>query len=92
MNQQIEIEEVSTKYDITSNYHSGLMCQNYDATIIGITENDNRISIYPRDGGSFFEFSHSDPDRVIAVAQLMLSFATMVKKNNQKAIDTSSNE
>lgn len=91
MQQQIEIEEVSTKYDITSNYHSGLMCQNYDATIIGITENDNRISIYPRDGGSFFEFSHSDPDRVIAIANMIKAFAEMAKKNNQKVIDTSVN-
>lgn len=86
MQQEIKIEEVSTQYDITANYHSELMCQNYDAKILGVVEGDNRVSIYPRGGGSCFEFFHSDPDRVIAIANMILSFAQMVKNENKKVL------
>lgn len=92
---QINIEEKKTIYDVTCTYHSDIKCQNYDAAITGIEEADGNVTLRPwaNDAydGSFFEFDHSDPDRVIAIAQMMLSFAQMVKKNNQKAIDTSAN-
>lgn len=92
MNNQINIEEKETLYGITYTYHSDMKCQNYDATITGIEESDGSISIRPWVNDAFdgrlFEFSHSDPDRVIAIAQMMLSFAQMVKNNNKKSIDT----
>ena len=91
MQQEIKIEEMSTQYDITAKYHSDLMCQNYDAKILGVSEGDNRISIYPNGCCQGFEFVHSDPDLVIAIANMILSFAQMVKKENQKAIDISNN-
>lgn len=92
---QINIEEKKTIYDVTCTYHSGMKCQNYDAAITGIEEADGNVTLRPwaNDAydGSFFEFDHSDPDRVIAIAQMMLSFAQMVKKNNQKSVDTNAN-
>ena len=92
---QIEIEEKSTLYHIKLTYHSDLMCQNYDTKITGVSESDGRVTLRPWENGDWdanlFEFSHSDPDRVIAVAQMMMSFAQMVKKENQKSIDTNAN-
>lgn len=92
---QIEIEEKKTIYDITCTYHSDKKCQNYDAIITGIEESDGNVSIRPWGNdafdGSFFEFDHSDPDRVIAVAQMMIAFAQAIKKENQKSIDTNAN-
>lgn len=83
---QIEIEEQSTIYNVKMSYHSDLMCENYDADLIGIEENDGRITIKP--GGNplavGFVFDHSDPDRVIAIAQMMLSFAQAIKKGLDK--------
>lgn len=88
---EIEIKERSTLYEVTGDYHSDLMCQNYKGKIFGTTEADNRISIKPGDGmGDGFEFYHSDPDLVIAVAQMILSFAQMAKNENKKPIDVSS--
>ena len=93
MNQQIEIEETSTEYDVTSSYHSALMCQNYDAKILAIEESDGRITLKPNNSGwgNAFVFAHSDPDRVIAIANMMKTFAEMAKKNSQKGIDISNN-
>lgn len=87
---QINIEEVSTKYDVKLTYHSDTKCQNYDARIEAIEEADGTISLVPYDHSGSFEFVNSDPDRVIAIAQMMLSFAQMVK-NNKKAIDSCAN-
>lgn len=96
MDNQINIKEKSTDYDVNLSYHSDLMAQNYDAKI-KITEwNDNRISIYPDAGHEWytdksFTFEHSDPDRVIAIAQMILASAQMVKNHNKKSIDVSDN-
>lgn len=92
---EIEIEEISTQYDVKSEYHSDLMCQNYDAEISGMVFTNGRITIrpgrtfFPDDG---FKFIESDPDRVIAIAQMIMSFAQMVKKENQKRVDINANE
>lgn len=93
---QVNIEEKETIYDIKLSYHSDRKCQNYDAVMTGVEEVDGTITVRPWESdnfkGSFFEFDHSDPDRVIAIAQMMLSFAQMVKNNNKKTIDTTINE
>lgn len=88
---QIEIEEKKTLYDITLTYHSDMKCQNYDAKITGIEEENGKISLEPEHCGKIFEFYNSDPDRVIAIAQMMIAFAQMVKKKNNKPIDTDAN-
>lgn len=81
---EINISEESTKYDITATYHSDMKCQNYDARIIGITEADGRISVKPDRGClGVFEFKHSDPDRVLVVAEMIKAFAEMAKKENK---------
>ncbi len=95
MDNQINIEEKKTLYDITYTYHSDRKCQNYDAAMTGVEEVDGTVTVRPWESdnfkGSFFEFDHSDPDRVIAIAQMMLGFAQMVKNNNKKSIDTDAN-
>lgn len=90
MDNQINIEEKKTIYDITYTYHSDMKCQNYDAKIIGIEEGDGRVSIEPPERITF-EFQNSDPDRVIAIAQMMMAFAHMVKNNSKNSIDTNAN-
>lgn len=93
---QVNIEEKETIYDIKLSYHSDRKCQNYDAIMTGVEEVNGTITVRPWGSddfqGSFFEFDHSDPDRVIAIAQMMLSFAQMVKNNNKKTIDTTVNK
>lgn len=105
MDNQINIEEKQTIYDVKYTYHSDMMCQNYDAQISAEEEPDGKISLYPvfeksnnkypfldfpKDSESF-SFIHSDPDRVIAIAQMMIAFAHMVKNNNKNSIDTNAN-
>lgn len=96
MNNEINIKEKSTNYDVDFSYHSDLMAQNYDAKIKIIEWNDNRISIYPDIDREWytdknFTFEHSDPDRVIAIAQMILAAAQMVKNHSKKGIDVSDN-
>lgn len=88
---QINIEEKKTIYDVTYTYHSNRKCQNYDAQIEAQEESDGTVSLTPDGAGSSFEFYHSDPDRVIAIAQMMMAFAQMVKNKNNKSIDTDAN-
>lgn len=92
MNNQINIEEKMTIYDVKYTYHSDRKCQNYDAQIEAQEESNGTVSLTPDGAGSSFEFYRSDPDRVIAVAQMMMAFAQMVKNHNRKTIDTSANE
>lgn len=87
---QVNIEEKQTIYDVKLAYYSDRKCQNYDAKMEAQEEVDGTISLTPDGAGSSFEFYHSDPDRVIAIAQMMMSFAQMAKNNNQKSIDTMS--
>ena len=90
----VNIEEESTKYNIKLYYHSDLKCENYDVELIGVSESDGRITIKPGDHPAAvgFVFDYSDPDRVIAIAQMMMAFAQMVKNENKKRIDTNNNE
>lgn len=92
---QINIDEKETIYNITLTYHSDRKCQNYDAVMTGVEESDGSVTVRPWGSdnfhGSFFEFSHSDPDRVIAIAQMMTAFAQMVKNKNNKPIDIDTN-
>lgn len=90
---QISIEERATTYDVKLTYHSDIKCQNYDVSIVGIEEPNGRVTLTPGSGTVWekeFMFNHSDPDRVIAIAQMIMSFAQMVKNENKKRIDTSS--
>lgn len=91
--QQVTIEEVSTLYNIDNTYHSDLMASNYVVKAFGTVEADNRITLTPGVGmSSSFTFCHSDPDRVIAIANMLLSFAQMAKNESKKSIDTSINK
>lgn len=86
---QVNIEETATKYDVSLTYHSDIKCENYEAKITGVELPLGKVTILP--SGTFFpndgfKFVESDPDRVIAIAQMMLSFAQMVKNNNKKLL------
>ena len=92
-NQNPKIIRRSVTYDIKTQYHSDLMCQNYDVKITAIKESDGRISFKPdfKNNTDYlhpddFTFFHSDPDRVMAIAAMMWEFA-----KKQKGIDTISN-
>lgn len=89
---QINIEEKKTIYDVKYTYHSDRKCQNYDAQIEAQEESNGTVSLTPDGAGSSFEFYHSDPDRVIAIAQMMMAFAQMVKNKNNKPIDMDLNQ
>lgn len=90
MNNQVKIEEKAKTYDIKLEYHSDLMCENYDAEILAIEEPDGRVTFSPKDKyEDSFTFRHSDPDRVIAIARMILAFAEMAKKNKKNTIDIS---
>ena len=92
---EISIEEKSTIYDVSMTYHSDMKCENYDVSIECFQYPNGKVSVKP--GNTFFaddgfKFLGSDPDRVIAIAQMMMAFAHMVKNENKKRIDVSDNE
>lgn len=89
---QVEIKEKSRMYDVKLEYHSDLMCENHDAEFRAIQESDGRITFIPNNSYSEgFVFNHSDPDRVIALASMMKSFAKKIKKERANTIDISDN-
>ena len=89
---QATIEEIATIYDVKMSYWSELKDKSYDAKIAIKEESDNRMSILSKNGGYCFAFEHSDPDRVIAIAQMMLAAAQMVKSHNAQTIDRTVNK
>jgi len=94
MNQQneVDIKKQSTDYDVELVYYSDLKCENYNAKIIGTDWHDGRISLKPwHSATKEFCFMNSDPDRVVAIAKMMIAFAQMVKDEAKKSIDTSTN-
>ena len=84
---QINIEEKKTVYDVDYRYHSDLKDRDYDAKITGVEEENGKISIESDNYCRTFEFHNSDPDRVIAIAQMMLAFAQMAKLKNKNKKD-----
>lgn len=86
MDDQVKIKERTKTYDIKLVYHSDLMCQNYDAEIRAIQESNGRISFRTVSGRKGFEFVNSDPDRVIAIARMMLNFAQLTKNESKKLL------
>lgn len=91
---QINIEEKSTIYDVSMTYHSDMKCENYDVSIECFQYPNGKVSVKP--GNTFFsddgfKFLGSDPDRIIAISQMMMAFAQMVKKSNKK-LDVSEND
>ena len=88
MSNQVIIEESSTIYEVNTTYHSDIKCENFDAKIKVTEYKDDKMTIEPQKGNCrAFIFERSDPDRVIAIAQMMLAAAQMVKNHNQKPID-----
>lgn len=88
---EINIEEKSTIYDISADYFSGRKNKEYEAEITGVVESDGTISLRPKGaieswGPSGFIFDHSDPDRVITISQMILSFARMAKQDASETV------
>lgn len=93
MDSKVDIERASTSYKINYTYHSDLRCMNADVKITAIQRTDGTISFLTGTNASHtFVFDQSDPDRVIAIAKMMLAFAEMAKEENKKALDISVNE
>ena len=89
---QVNIVEKETVYDIDMSYHSSHTDEDHDVEIRGAQHADGTITIYPWSGGASwterdFTFVHSDPDRVIAIAQMMMAFAQMVKNSSKITVD-----
>lgn len=85
---QVSIREKSKTYDIKYEYHSDALCENFDAEILAIEEANGKITLRPHNGEwNTFLFDHSDPDRVIAIADMIKAFAKMAKKNYTNSID-----
>lgn len=80
-----EITPLSQEFKITTTYHSYRKCQNYDAEIRAALNADGTITLYPtgvtNDTG--FTFMNSDPDRVIAIAEMIKAFAQMAKDRSE---------
>ena len=82
---EINIREEQIVYKLDTDYCSDLKGQNYTAKITGIKEPNGKVTLMPEDDGIFsneFVFKKSDPDRVIAIARLMMGMAQMIKNNN----------
>ena len=94
LNNEINIEELSTAYSAKLKYHSDIKGIDYDAAIFVTEHADGKISLSSTSVmNSDFCFHSSDPDRVIAIATLMSAAAEMVKRHNkQNDIDTTENE
>lgn len=80
--ENINISPAREEFDIGLTYHSDMKGKNYDAKIVGILHGDGTITLRPVDkispAGS--QFVNSDPDRVIAIANLLKAFAEMAKE------------
>lgn len=80
-----EITPLSQEFSVTTTYHSDRKCQNYDAEFKAELNENGTITLYPQgvpnDIG--FTFIDSDPDRVIAVAEMMKAFAEMAKDRSE---------
>lgn len=84
---EVKIEEQQTEYEVSASYHSDMKCQNYEAKLTAYENMDGTATIEPGDNNRCcFEFQHSDPDRIIALAQMAIAFAKMVKEN-KKALE-----
>lgn len=82
---EINIAQKQVIYDLNTEYCSESVGKNYTAQITGIKESDGKVTIRPDQGKGYdevFIFDHSDPDRVIAVARLIMAFAQTIKNNN----------
>lgn len=78
----IEITPVKQVFAITNTYHSDRKCQNYDLEIKAELSEEGTITLIPLSKTPFdgFVFIDSDPDRVIAVAEMIKNFAEMAKE------------
>lgn len=80
-----EITPLSQEFKATTTFHSDRECQNYDAEIKAELNADGTITLLPEGGRPFagFTFVDSDPDRVIAIAEMMKTFAEMAKERSE---------
>lgn len=81
---QVNIEETSTNYTVTLAYHSNRKDKDENAEILVTEHYDGAITIETGRSYGRFEFNRSDPDRVIAIAQMIMAAAQMVKNHNEQ--------
>ena len=90
-NQEINITERVTLYDVTTQYHSDLKNEDYNASFRAACHIDGRVTITPDSGDARtgLVFYNSDPDVVLAMANMLKAFAEMVKKENAEETENS---
>lgn len=76
-NTEVKIEHIA--YDIKKHYHSDLKNKDYDVAISSLMHTDGLISLAPPTDNKF-SFICSDPDRVIAIAKMLIAAAEQAKK------------
>lgn len=78
----VEITPVRHAFVVKNTYHSDRKCQNYDLEIKAELSEEGTITLIPISKTPFdgFVFIDSDPDRVIAVAEMIKNFAEMAKE------------
>lgn len=82
MSNNVEIAPVKEVFVATNTYHSDRKCQNYDLEVQAELSEDGTITLAPKGSCAIdgFTFINSDPDRVIAIAEMIKGFATMAKE------------
>lgn len=83
---EINIKEERVVYGLDTEYCSDMREVNCTAQIMGIKNANGTVTLLPdgKRGSNEFVFDNSDPDKVIAVARLMMGMAQMVKDNNNR--------
>lgn len=83
---EINIKEERVLYKLDTGYCSDMREVNCTAQITGIKNANGTVTLLPEGKrlNSEFVFDNSDPDKVIAVARLMMGMAQMVKDNNNR--------
>lgn len=77
----VKITPVKQVFAITNTYHSDRKCQNYDLGIKAELSENGTITLAPilKTKWDGFVFIDSDPDRAIAIAEMIKGFAEMAK-------------
>ena len=83
---EINIKEERVVYRLDTEYCSDMREVNCTAQITGIKNENGTVTLFPEGKrlNNEFVFDNSDPDKVIAVARLMMGMAQMVKDNNNR--------
>lgn len=83
---EINMKKERVVYRLDTEYCSDMRGADCTAQITGIKNANGTVTLLPEGKcvGNEFVFDNSDPDKVIAVARLIMGMAQMVKDNNNR--------